>query len=239
MSFNFNQAVLNSSQSKTQTAAAKLRRKTVDEPKANRMSPTKLKAKPTINQRINSPKPTTSNYLSHFGQTSSIVAAAKLDSNKNQVNNRTLFSNKKQTLPTKGQQQTSTKKIYESDDDSKMNDSSNDDDITIRAKQNDTAINKNNNNNNNNNSISNSTRTLTQIKHSEIHSRIQKQRQEMLLSKQKSLNEFKNQLRLQEEAKKLETKSKINLTCMAFHFFIIFLKKMKTKLIMIFFFSHS
>ena len=38
-----------------------------------------------------------------------------------------------------------------------------------------------------------------QLKHSEIHSRIQKQRQEMLLSKQKSLNEFRNQLKLKHE----------------------------------------
>ncbi len=205
LSFNSNQAISNN-QSKPQTAI-KLRRKTLEEPKSNRLSPTKLKTKPTINQRINSPKPTTSNYLSHLGQTSSIVAATKLDTNKNVVNNRILFSNKKQTLPTKSQQM-STKKIAESDDDSKMNDSSNEDDITIRAKQADTTTNTNN-----------STRTLTQIKHSEIHSRIQKQRQEMLLSKQKSLNEFKNQLRLQEEAKKLETKTKINLTCISFRLF--------------------
>ena len=41
--------------------------------------------------------------------------------------------------------------------------------------------------------------TKEQLKHSEIHSRIQKQRQEMLLSKQKSLNEFRNQLKLKHE----------------------------------------
>lgn len=38
-----------------------------------------------------------------------------------------------------------------------------------------------------------------QLKHSEIHSRIQKQRQEMLLMKQKNLKEFRNQLKLEHE----------------------------------------
>ena len=38
-----------------------------------------------------------------------------------------------------------------------------------------------------------------QLKHSEIHSKIQRQRQEMLLVKQKNLNEFRNQLKLEHE----------------------------------------
>ncbi len=38
-----------------------------------------------------------------------------------------------------------------------------------------------------------------QLKHSEIHSKIQKQRQEMLLNKQRNLNEFRNQLKLEHE----------------------------------------
>jgi len=37
------------------------------------------------------------------------------------------------------------------------------------------------------------------LKHSEIHNRIQKQRQEMLLLKQKNLNEFRNQLKIEHE----------------------------------------
>lgn len=37
------------------------------------------------------------------------------------------------------------------------------------------------------------------LKHSEIHSKIQKQRQEMLLNKQRNFNEFRNQLKLEQE----------------------------------------
>ena len=76
-----------------------------------------------------------------------------------------------------------------------------------------------------------------QLKHSEIHSKIQKQRQEMLLMKQKNLNEFRNQLKLEHEkshrhlvnesfTKSLDTNVKVNRmvssTCKFYRVFFFF-----------------
>ena len=45
------------------------------------------------------------------------------------------------------------------------------------------------------------------LKHSEIHSKIQKQRQEMLLNRQRNFDEFRNQLKMEQE--KLQTKEQL------------------------------
>lgn len=50
-----------------------------------------------------------------------------------------------------------------------------------------------------------SLKATKELKHSEIHSKIQRQRQEMLLTKQKNLNEFRNQLKLEHERSQLRT----------------------------------
>jgi len=45
------------------------------------------------------------------------------------------------------------------------------------------------------------------LKHSEIHSKIQKQRQEMLLNRQRNFDEFRNQLKMEQD--KLQTKEQL------------------------------
>lgn len=218
LSFNLNQANNNSHPSK-------IRRRTMDETKTNKLSAmpnNNLQKVKNIVQR-NSPKPQTSNYLSHLNQLNNNTTSINNISNNNSTNSSSKIINSsiKQSVnkrPTNGIRNllTATKTIDESDEDQ------------ILKKSNE---NLNEDTENSSSSIKKTkqaeSKALTQLKHSEIHSRIQKQRQEMLLSKQKSLNEFKNQLRIkQEEAKRVDAykKQKINrnLTCIFSKSYLLF-----------------
>lgn len=156
-----------------------MRRRTVDvEIKTNKvLSPSnQTRTKSKLNSAANSPKPTTSNYLSHLNHSnnskSSTSSTAKPTLTKKPLN----------TKP-------DLKKFSESEDDSTPK-SSNDNlhDESIKA---------------------NHVKKLCQLKHHEIQTRMQKQRQEMLLNKQKSLNEFKLKLKQEEEARRLEAEAKL------------------------------
>lgn len=170
-------------QSKSQINS-RVRRRTVDELKTNKTStppPNKI-SKLKITQQSNSPKPTTSNYLSHLNQNSS------------KIDTKTLTKQISSTRKAVKNILINTKTLNDSDEDNASKIS------TENISSNDEAKNR---------LKSDTNRTLNQMKHSEIHSRIQKQRQEMLLCKQKSLNEFKNQLRIKhEEEKKLELRNR-------------------------------